>query len=178
VYQNAVVPSGQQRVFYLAIPSGSVGFIRSLYCNWYQNTEVHLYIDGEDVEKITRQIGSINEPLQYSPPWAVRRSIEFVAFNNTGSDLSYEAFVDGEIYRETGNVDGQFNGGGQNQVQNLPNGSPGTSYAQCQNQVAIPQNPNRDKDKMMMFILGLVVLVIIAGLIIYAMSQNKNNNKS
>ena len=99
-YQYAAIADGTSgRVYFMQIPAGCVAFIEQVANNWFADTYLDWKIDGEKVEpQIQRAIAAINNPKDYKPPILAKNTIEWVAYNNSGTDRVFEVLCDGAIY--------------------------------------------------------------------------------
>ncbi len=95
-FQAATIEAGANgRVFFLKIPESAVGFLKLIGNNWFSNTYFEFIIDGEVVKKVEHQIGNINDPTSFDPPYVVRDRLEFKAYNNSTKSIRFEVVCDG-----------------------------------------------------------------------------------
>jgi hypothetical protein len=94
--------ANQTIIFSLSIPEGTIGFINEVANNWFPNTIIYWYVDGELYKKIDYQMAEINNPKQVNPPILVKSIIEFKAVNNDSSAHAFEVLCDGLIYLDKG----------------------------------------------------------------------------
>jgi len=85
------------RIFYLAIPKGCIGFLYYIGVDLIDGISWTWKIDDEI---IFGEIGSIQNPAYYNPPFLVRKYVELKAENNTDSDCELRAYCDGICYEE------------------------------------------------------------------------------
>jgi len=99
--QHATITAGASgRIYYYQIPSCYVGFLTHLYCPYFADTHVVIRIDGSPVETLREQVGQMDNPFKYDPPYLVTRDLELIAHNDDPSDHVWEVKCDGEIYDE------------------------------------------------------------------------------
>jgi hypothetical protein len=98
-YRHLTLKNGQHGVVFECFTHGGVGKISSLYCGWTTNTYYKIHYDGMPWEfKTERQIGLATELEKYDPPIEFTDKFTIVAYNNSGSDYTFEVIVNGEIY--------------------------------------------------------------------------------
>ena len=78
-----------------------VGFICDLYVPCYPNCYIDWEIDRQLVERLRRRIGELRKPKLFDPPYFVRDSIKFTAYNNDKSSFKFEVLCDGLLIRRT-----------------------------------------------------------------------------
>lgn len=100
--QHAMIIAGASgRIYWYEVPPCYVGFLTHLYLSeFFPNTYVEMRIDGQLIDTFRQQVGNIERPFEFDPPYLVTRDIEFIAHNNAISDYYWEVFCDGEIYDE------------------------------------------------------------------------------
>ncbi len=100
IHQLKTVSAGSSStVFSFTIPHSTVGFLKRLASNWFADTKLTFLIDGEEVYRSTeRQLGAMEDPTVFDPPYLVQTKIEVVAENNSSEDLEFEVLADGMLY--------------------------------------------------------------------------------
>jgi len=90
VHQHKKVSANSREIiFYAKIPKPYVAFINTIACSWYPNTEVIIYIDGEEFDRLERTI-PITQPYKLDPPVVCKYEIKVVAVNNSLEDHYFE----------------------------------------------------------------------------------------
>lgn len=99
--QSATIAAGASgRVYLYEIPVPYVGFLTHLYCSFFANTYIEMRIDGHLSETFREQVGDIEDPFEYDPPYLITRDIEFIGYNNDSSSHVFEIKCDGKIFDE------------------------------------------------------------------------------
>ena len=90
------MPAGkEERIFYLEIPVGSVGFLYKIGVNRKENISWIWIIDREIIHE---EIGTLEMVAYYDPPFLIKRFIELRAKNNSDNDILLKAYCDGIYY--------------------------------------------------------------------------------
>ena len=101
IHKSETVSVGETKTVYeLNIPAGGVGFIFAVGNNYYQGIKWYWYIDDALVEPnpIERQLGFVNMPKLFEPPFVVKNKIRVTAYNGAGEDADLEWLCTGYIY--------------------------------------------------------------------------------
>lgn len=102
-----IKPHEHRVVFEGKIPKGYVGRITDVGNNMYVATKptsdfyYRWLVDGEEVEKVSRIIGDINQPYRSPRPIIVRESVKWECVNETDSELRTQILVNGYLVPET-----------------------------------------------------------------------------
>jgi len=97
LHQIKVVEPGSSAVVWeFKIPREYILFINTIGNNWFPNTRYELFIDGEKVETIEREI-PIEDPLKLDPPMVAFYEVKVLVFNNDKISHAFEFFVDGFV---------------------------------------------------------------------------------
>ena len=99
-YQYATIAANRSgRVYYMKVPQSCVAFIEQVANNWFADTYLDWIVDGQKVElQVQRAIAGLTIPKEYRPPILAKDYIEWVAYNNSGTDRVFEVLCDGAIY--------------------------------------------------------------------------------
>ena len=89
-----VSANSREVIFYAKIPKPYVAFISAVACSWYPNTEVIIYIDGEEFDRLERAI-PITQPYRLEPPVVCKHEIKVIAVNGDSEEHYFEFWVDG-----------------------------------------------------------------------------------
>lgn len=96
LHQFKAVDAGKSEiVWHLNIPKPYILFINALGNSWYPNTEYTLYIDGEKVEDIEREVAPINNPVRIDPPIVAFYEVKVIGTNNDKERHMLEFLIDG-----------------------------------------------------------------------------------
>ena len=101
VHQSKSVTVGERKTIYeLKIPAGGVGFIHGIGNNYYAGIKWYWYIDDALVEPdpIERQLGLVNLPKIFKPPFVVKNSIRVEVYNGADETANMEWLCDGYIH--------------------------------------------------------------------------------
>ena len=99
-YQYATIAAGASGIiFSLKVPAGHKAYIQRTGNNWFQNTYFEWKVDGEIIEKVERMIAPVPAAKPESPPIVAVDSIEWIAYNNSDSQHTFEVLQDG-IFQE------------------------------------------------------------------------------
>ena len=101
VHKTVNVDDGETKTIYeLNIPAGGVGFINAVGNNYYSGVKWYWYIDDALVEPdpIQRQLGFVNMPKKFEPPFVVKNNIRVEAYNGAGESANLEWLCNGYIY--------------------------------------------------------------------------------
>ena len=89
-----VSANSRETVFYAKIPKPYVAFINAVASSWYPNTEVIIYIDGEEFDRLERAI-PITQPYRLDPPVVCKHEIKVIVVNGDSEEHYFEFWVDG-----------------------------------------------------------------------------------
>ncbi len=101
-HQRVSIGAGQSLIVWeFLIPAGGAAFVESVAIIIPDsNTYYKWRMDGDDVEEgtIDYQIGKINEPKMFNPPLVAKKKIQFIGYNDSSSDQTFEVLCDGLYY--------------------------------------------------------------------------------
>lgn len=93
-----IAAGGSGRIYYYEIPKGYVAFLTHLYCCYFANCYIEMKMDQWLVDTFRVQVGNIEEPFEFNPPYVFTRDIEFWGYNNDKSSHVFEIKCDGQVY--------------------------------------------------------------------------------
>lgn len=97
-YRN-VEPGTSEIIYDFTVPAGCVFHIELVGNNCFEDTYALWTCDGTLVEKVEREIGSINNPVSIRHRWlAAQHSVKWKFFNNSNVTVPAAVVIDGTIY--------------------------------------------------------------------------------
>lgn len=101
-YQTKTIPAnGKGIVYEMRVDAGMTAFISAVANNWFQDTFLVWRVDGMPVEsKIAREIAPVNAPRIFDPPILAHSTVQWEAFNNSSSEVTFEVLCDGTMYKK------------------------------------------------------------------------------
>jgi hypothetical protein len=89
----SISPNSKGTVWSFTIPNSTIGFIKKVRTNWFEDTKWEWRIDGESIESgVEREIDE-----DFDPPYVVQNNIKFIAENNSSNTLTFEVIVNGVL---------------------------------------------------------------------------------
>ena len=77
----------------IKVPSNMKVYLQLLEIDaWYPNTEIVVYMDGEEIYRYTR-----SGRFVYDPPYIISKELRISVVNNSDEDKPFGVFVDGIV---------------------------------------------------------------------------------
>lgn len=99
VYQRRTVSAGETGALVWEFKvKPFVAYLQVIANSWNEDEVIHFFVDNQEVEPLERSISFINDPLILPKPYIARKSIRFVADNNSDTEDVFEVIADGQVY--------------------------------------------------------------------------------